>query len=347
MGDSRNNRNFGNGKTLNRFTIRNLARETAKFANRGDGLALKAQSALSDLSQHLRDIGVRYLEILENGHLESWAEELRERLVDGDLSSSTTSSYVSAVNTVFATHDREDLKLSAKDFGLNRGMKFSNRNLSNSQDSHRAFKAYCNQKYQQTGDIRFIALHHSVSIQRQAGLRFRESTQIKIAIKDLSGLNIHLVKGDGVKNGQNRLFTPTKMTALREAQEFVKNHSDQFQKGSLIPSEISYRSYKAWAYKRLEKFRAANPEYDYYRFHGNRHNFAHRQYEKEWILRIGKGIKAPVITGSFGKVHLKEICEKTGLTMQLASTAFKDISLKIAEKLGHHRVESGYSYLGK
>ncbi len=86
---------------------------------------------------------------------------------------------------------------------------------------------------------------------------------------------------------------------------------------------------------------------EHYRFHGNRHEFAHRQYEKEWIERTGVLIPAPVVSGKFGRSHIKEISEKTEMTMQQAHKIFRDINLKIAEKLGHHRVDSGYSYNGK
>jgi hypothetical protein len=347
MADSRNLRNFGNGKTLNRFAIRNLARETARIANRGDGLALKVQSALMDLSHHLRDYGVRYLEIVEPFHFASWANDLHERLIAGELSSSTTSSYVSAVNTVLATHDRSDLQLSAKAYNLNRGQKFSNRNLANSESSHRAFKAYCMDRYKETEDVRFKALYHSVSIQREAGLRFRESTQIKIGCKDLRGMKLELRRGDGVKNGQPRTFAPLYMEALRHAQEFVQQNLDIFKTNSLIPSSMSYRSYKTWAYKMLEQFRDTNPDHAKYHFHGNRHDFAHREYEKAWLDRYGVKIVAPVLSGNLGRGHLNEISTKTRLNLSNVRSAIKQIYLDIAEKLGHHRVDSSFSYLGK
>lgn len=347
MADRRNSRNFGNGKTLSAFTIRNLSRETATLANRGDALALKAQSALTDLSQHLKGFGIRYLEAAQSAHLESWAQNLHERITAGELSSSTTSSYISAINTVMATHDRYSMQLSAKEFGINRGQKFSNRNLANTDSSHNAFKKYCKDQYRKTGDLKFKALYHSVSIQHQAGLRFRESTQIKISGKNLKVGKLALHRGDGVKNGQPRTFTPSSMQGLRNAQVFVQQNRDYFNKGSLIPSSMSYRSYKSWAYKTLEKFRQTTPKYTNYHFHGNRHCYAYRQYENAWYKRTGIKISAPVISGKFGKAHIQEISDKTGLNISQSHSTFKEINLQIAETLGHHRVDSGYSYCGK
>ncbi len=109
---------------------------------------------------------------------------------------------------------------------------------------------------------------------------------------------------------------------------------------------MSCRSYKSWAYHVLEKFRSLNPDRRRYHYHGNRHNFAHKQYEKEWIERTGVKISAPVLTGNFGKGHLKEITKKAGLTMHQARIAVKGIYLTIAEKLGHHRAESSFAYIG-
>ena len=347
MKDKRNERNFGNGKTLNAFTIRNLSRETANLANRGDALALKSQSALTDLSQHLEKFGIRYLEAVQPGHLNSWADDLRGRLIAGNISSSTTSSYLSAINTVFATHDRHELKICAREYGLNRCQKFSNRNLANSEASHRAFTSFCIDRYRSTGDVRFMALYHSVSIQNRAGLRFRESTQIKIAEKNLNGNRLQLSKGDGVKNGQARNFKPLDMNGLRQAQKFVQENRNIFTKGSLIPDRMSYRSYKSWAYRTLDQFRSLNQNHRTYHYHGNRHIFAHRQYENKWLERTGIRIYAAVVSGKYGIDHIKEISNRTGLSMAQARAAFKDINLSIAEKLGHHRTDSAFSYTGK
>ena len=345
---NRNDRNFGNGKTLNAFTIRNLSRETSTLANRGDALALKTQSALKDLGGHLREgFGIRYLEKVELHHLESWAESLQDRLMEGTISSSTTSSYISAVNTMFATHDRSDLNISARAFGIARGTKFSNVNLANSQESQAAFKSFCQTRFIETGDVRYQALKHSVIIQAEAGLRFRESTQIKIAGKDLSSNQLHLVKGDGVKNGQPRSFEPNRMDGLRVAQRFVDDHRRVFGKGSLIPSGSTYKAFKSWAYDQVESFRKENPTHASYHFHGNRHDFAHREYGKAWAKRTGVAIKPPVVSGLYGKDHNEDTACRTGLDQKETADLNAKINLEVTEKLGHHRTESGYAYNGK
>jgi hypothetical protein len=345
---NRNDRNFGNGKTLNAFTNRNLSRETATMANRGDALALKTQSALKDLGGHLRErFGIRYIEKVEMHHLESWAGSLADRLAEDTISSSTTSSYVSAVNTMFATHDRSDLNISAKAFDIARGAKFSNVNLANSQESQAAFKSFCQARYIETGDVRYQALKHSVTIQVEAGLRFRESTQIKIAGKDLSGNQLHLVKGDGVKNGQPRSFEPQRMDGLHAAQRFVDEQRRVFGKGSLIPSGSTYKAFKCWAYDQVEAFRKENPAHASYHYHGNRHRFSHREYSKAWAKRTGVAIKPPVVSGLYGKDHNEDTARRTGLNQKETAELNKIINLDVAEKLGHHREESGHAYSGK
>jgi hypothetical protein len=54
-----------------------------------------------------------------------------------------------------------------------------------------------------------------------------------------------------------------------------------------------------------------------------------------------------VVSGNYGNSHLIEISEKIGLSMSQARLAIKVINLDIAEKLGHHRVDSAHSYVGK
>ena len=348
MGNNRNLRNYGCGKTLGRFTIRNLSRQTSKLANRGDALALKTQSALTDLARHLRsEFGIRFLEKVEQYHLESWAESLHDRLIDGSLTSSATSSYVSCINTVFTTNDRHDLKISAKSFGIARGQKHSNQNLANSQVSQKIFRQFCLDKYHQTHDIKFLTLLHSVTIQSEAGLRFRESTQLKIATKNLSGNHLHLVKNDGVKNGQPRSFIPSSMSGLRQAKYFVQDNSVVFHKGSLIPGNLTYKEYQTWAYKQLATFREQNPQHKIYHFHGNRHSYAHKEFEKSWENRVGIKIPAPVTSGKFGKVYINQVSLKTGLGRQNVLSILRQVNLEIAEKLGHHRVDSAFFYCGK
>lgn len=347
MADNRNTRNFNCGETLNAFTIRNLSAKTASLANRGDGLRLKVQSALKDLSNHLRQkFGIKFLEKVEKSHLSSWAKSLHARSIESKISLSTTSSYISAVNTVFSTNERSDLYLSAKEYCVARGQKFSNRNLSNSYESRTAFQDFCKHQYKESGDIKYLSLAHSAVLQYEAGLRFRESTQIKIATKQLSG-HLNLTKGDGVKNNQPRTFEPLSMKGLRLAKTFVRDHSHVFGKGSLIPENLTYIEYKNWAYKQLDKFRELNPNHKNYHYHGNRHAFSHREYEKGWDKKVGIQISTPVIAGLFGRNYVDAVSKKTGLSPQEARLIFRQINIEVAEKLGHHRPDAAYAYHGK
>lgn len=277
----------------------------------------------------------------------SWAKDLHDRSTDNKISLSTTSSYISAVNTVFSTHDRYDLSISAKECGVSRGQKFSNENLSNPLEARAAFQEFCQQQYNDSSDIKYLALAHSAAIQYEAGLRFRESTQIKIATKQLSDHRLHLLKGDGVKNNQPRTFQPLSMKELRLSQTFVREHSQIFGKGSLIPENLSYKEYKNWAYKQVENFRELNPNHIKYHFHGNRHAFAHREYEKGWADKLGVKISAPVIAGLSGKNYIDAVSKITGQNYQQARSMYRQICLEISEKLGHHRSDAAYSYLGK
>ena len=350
MADTRGDRNFGAGKSLNNYTCHKLADAYADTANRGSAAAQKAFSALVNLRDCLRsEFGIRDAAKIEQRHLNSWAKNLKGQMTRGELSGSATSSYISAINGVFKAQD-VSLELSAKELGVGRGQIFSNRNLTNSRDSQQAFASYVQELGERTGDIRYEALSHSAELQKDEGLRFRESCQIKIDGKKLSGDKLSLAKGDGVKNNQPREFSPLKMDSLRSAQAFVTENNAAFSRGSLIPGDTKYIDYKAWAYNVLRDFRSANPQYSEYHFHGNRHDFAQEKYTQAWITREGAGaaVMAPVICGKFGKDHISYISEKTGLPIGEAKNLDKSIRAKeVAEALGHHRGEITYSYLGR
>ncbi len=84
--------------------------------------------------------------------------------------------------------DRDDLHvIKASDFGLSRNISEKDGiNKENSRESAAAFKTWLDQKYAQTNDLRYASLMHAVNIQ-SVNFRLRESLQIKLLNKDLSG----------------------------------------------------------------------------------------------------------------------------------------------------------------
>lgn len=115
----------------------------------------------------------------------------------------------------------------------------------------------------------------------------------------------------------------------------------------MIPSERTYKMFKCWAYDQVEAFRKENSDYASYHFHGKRHDFVHREYVKAWAKRTGVSVRPPVVSGLYGTDHNADTACRTGLNQMETAELNRAINLEVAKKLGHHLVESGYSFNGK
>ena len=113
---------------------------------------------------------------------------LKNNVSSGTMSLSNANSYISSINNIVRYLDRDDLHvIKASDFGLSRNISEKDViNKENSRESVAAFKTWLDQKYAQTNDLRYKALMHAVNIQ-SVNFRLRESLQIKLLNKDLSG----------------------------------------------------------------------------------------------------------------------------------------------------------------
>jgi integrase len=146
------------------------------------------------------------------------------------------------------------------------------------------------ERFVDTADIRYQALAHSIRLEREGGLRFRESTQIKIERKDFSDNTVSLQRGDGVKNGQPRTFTVRDISAFQHAQEFVREHAGWFTRGSLIPSNMNYSQYRNFAYNVLSSINEDIGSTE--GFHSFRHSFAHESYAVKSEEMTGHEVKS-------------------------------------------------------
>jgi hypothetical protein len=194
--------------------------------------------------------------------------------------------------------------------------------------------------------LQYQAVAHSIALEWNDGLRFRESVMCKLGTKDLSGDTIALLPGDGCKNNRAReVHSLDRGVALREAQQFIMENKGDFMKGSLIPSKISYKEHKSFARHALQMYReetGCNLNY-----HGNRHAFAIETYARLYEQKAGIRIEAPVKEKTFGRDHIASIAARLGLTESEARKLDNQVRLELSKELGHGRVNITWSYVGR
>jgi site-specific recombinase XerD len=337
-------RNYGVGKNLDNLVIRKIAEHVSTERGNGTASENKIVSALQDFSGFMRsEYQIRDLEKVTQEQYAAYADNLRMELENGEKESSTTSSYISAINSVFEVYGSGN-QISAKEYGIARGHHYDNVDKSASNEVYQTILNELRERFVDTGDVRYQALAHSITLQRQGGLRFRESTQIKIHDKDFSDNTVSLQRGDGVKNGQPRTFTVQNISAFQHAREFVQNNADTFARGSLIPSDMSYSQFRDFAYNIL---RSINEDIGFSQgFHAFRHSFAHESYAVKWEEMTGHEVKCPVEVGKFGKEWREYAASETGLSKEEVRKLDKEIRLAVGEELGHHRIDITNAYLG-
>jgi hypothetical protein len=350
--DKRNTRNFGAGKTLNNSTIRVLALRTMKFVKRGSATYNKCVSALHDIAPFLRDnYGIRDISECTQEIYDSYCRDLYMRLLDEDdgLSSSSTSGYVSALNKVFEAHG-VGLHARASEFGISRGERFSNENRSIREEDYLAIRNELTRLYKEKFDILYIVMRGLFDMQREMGLRFRESAQMKIINKDFSKNVVSLdEKGDGAKNSRERTFTSVNdLVRTREHQSFIREHKHTFSRGSSIPGDMIYKQFEDWAgyhlTKIVRKLGIVLP--DNVKFHGNRHHYALKSYSTKWEKRTGHKVLCSVEIGEFGGDWVTYAADLTGLSREEVFQIDGEIRDQVSDELGHGRIDVVNTYAG-
>jgi site-specific recombinase XerD len=248
-----------------------LARDIAQHFNRGQAIEAKIETVLNQFRE-ITD--ARTLKDLDTQKVEAFIANLQDRVETGDLSRHTAESYVSALNRIIEytiEHLGKDLQtVSPSEVGLSRGsFEYTDRSVSES--THNAFISFLQEKV----DIRSQALQHSVILQREFGLRLRESIGIKQeTIKEALQTGVlSLDRNDCTKNGRPRdipIIHESQREALQNALYFQKENGIQ----SLAPTETLREQY-SFAKNMASEF---NQKHDqYFVFHGERHAYAQKR----------------------------------------------------------------------
>jgi hypothetical protein len=350
MADSRDSRNYGHGRRLIDHKTRvSLGEQTARANGRGSKSIEQSASGLGKFAVFLRaEYQIQNLERVTPAIMAEWLEDLREQLRDGDLSRSTTSSYLGAVNQVMRCIGREDLVLAA-DKVLARGPKYLNRDRANSPESQAAFQAWLQGEASRADSRERMMLQgyaYSDRLQPAVGLRLRESCLVKLPGKDPDSTLLPLGKFDGTKNSRDRLAAVLDQFAVREAREFVIANRDIYRRGSLVPHDMSWREYRRWVYGTIDRFRVATG-YTEYHAHGGRHAYAQQRFADLWMERTGVSIECPVQARIFGAEWIQDTAAKANLSLPAVLQLDREIRHAVSEDLGHGRIEIVSAYLGK
>jgi len=265
-----------------------LARDIASFDNRGSAIEGKIETVLNQLRE---TTGVRGLKQIDSQVIEAYVSTLQDRVEANELTKHTAETYISALNRIieYSNHflDKNLQTVSQSQAGLSRDS-FQYVDRSVSKNTHDAFLSFLSS---QNNDIKAQALTHSVELQREFGLRLRESLAIKQeTIRDALRTNVlHLTGQDGTKNSRSRdipVKTEKQIEALTSALNFQKENNLR----SLIPQETLKQQY-SFAKNMQNVFNKSNSD-SYYHFHGERHAYAQQ--------RISEGADRLTVSNELG-----------------------------------------------
>ena len=246
-----------------------VSHNIASWHNRGTAIEAKIETILNQLREYT---GTRSLKELNETVIHAYLDTLLDRLQNDEITPKTAASYVSALNDVIRyTSEHLPVNLapvSAKENGLSVGhIDYTNRSVDNS--IYKDFVSHLEAKQ----DIKSQALARSVELQREFGLRLRESLAIKRnTIREaLKSGKLHLTKHDLTKNGRERIIpirNSEQFRVLKDAYNFMReNHLK-----SLTPTQTLKQQYNFAQRERYEYLKGTET---HFRFHDFRHSFAH------------------------------------------------------------------------
>jgi len=251
-----------------------LARDIAQFNNKGVSIEAKIETVLNQLRE---TTGVRGLKQIDSQVIEAYVSTLQDRVEANELTKHTVETYISALNRIIEytnTHLNKDLQtIKQSEFQLSRGS-FEYKDRSVSKNTHEAFLSFLSQN----NDIKAQALEKSVMLQREFGLRLRESLAIKRETiqQALKTGNLHLTGQDGTKNSRTRDI-PVRTEAQKELLNSILDFQKENNLKSLAPVEHLREQY-SFAKNVQNTFNKTHDEY--YHFHGERHSYAQRRIEE-------------------------------------------------------------------
>ncbi len=269
---------------------------------------------------------IKDLRWIEKHHIIQYSELIFSKIESKEISIVTGHNRISAVNTVMQ-HARQDKKVwvsPVEILGKRAGIRTISRALSQNQIKQQ-LDYLSTQKY-----ASHLKIIHNLSC--KFGLRFEEASKLNAnkALKEATHFNqINVIYG--TKGGRSRTIqnlSHEQISLLKEAAIVQEKNR------SLIPEKMNYKTWRNHAYKSLKHAPVKG-------WHPGRHTYANDRYNAI------TGIQTPLQSGfKHGLQHHKYIANKFKISIQDAKKIDNKARLKIANELGHNRVQITNSYLG-
>lgn len=278
-------------------------------------------SRFNQFSEYSRQaLNIRDMRQLEQQHIQQYADHLKDRVTNQELSVATAQNYLSAVNRVMeiARGDKTLHVAAVKDAGFEQRSNIRTENRAISEEKHQNTVA-------QVGERLAIQME----LQRNFGLRFEESCKLNAT----SAYSEALAKGsitvsEGTKGGRDRIVPVLSQKQLKTLENATKIQGSHF---SLIPKGVSYREYQDQCYRNVP---------DNFHFHGERHFYAQQRYEQL------TGCQSPIAAGIAHRAHHQYIADQLGISKAEAREIDHSARSLVAEELGHGRMSITNNYLG-
>lgn len=317
--------------------INTVAQCMANEVRRGQASVLIATTVLNEI----KDVtGLTNLCKINENHVETYVDHLLNRVQDENLSPNTACCRISALNRVLDYSKRDDLKVSAKENGIERTRNDAS-DKSNDRQTNAAYQEWLSERAKT--DPRYENLLRSRELQTELGLRARESYGVKAKDKNPASGSVHLGRADCTKNGRDRNISITSNSqreALGKAKEWAKSQGQN----SLIPNNYTLAEWRTFANDTMRQF---NKEHGTsLNNHGERHFYAHQRFNHLWQERTGHNLQCPAVMGMEREQWYEHAKEQTGLTDQELKKLDNEIRLQVSEDLGHSRVSITKTYLG-
>lgn len=276
-----------------------LSKEISHFHNRGEAIAGKIQTVLNSIRE---EVGIRHLKELDQDKVQELVNEIAERVHNGEIQANTGATYVSALNQIvdYTNHffDKNIEQIHYSDY-FSKSIDYADKSIS--ETTHENFQNFLQEKFETTGDERFQALNYAVELQREFGLRFRESVGLnqETISRALETGKLELDRSDWTKNAREReieIRTEEQKELLKEVRDFIEEKGSVNLAGaqdSKSYNEIA--SFRSFADNIRQNFSEQTGEQ--YNFHGERHAWAQERYSELWQEKTGiegLNIQAPI-----------------------------------------------------
>lgn len=270
-----------------------------------------------------RESGINKMEKITPEAVRCFGLGLSERIHNGEMAPSTAQNLISAVNSVMELATNTNRGWSSvsptKDCRIPARSGIASESKAINPTEHARL----------TGAVteRIATL---MALQRNLGLRFEESAKlnaVRALVEAHNNGQVHIKAG--TKGGRARRVpaSPAAIAALEQASRIQAGDR------SMIPQTQNYAQFQSGAYRELIQAGGGG-------FHGERHDFAQARY------RELTGAPAPVAAGWPRKERFQCLAEYLSIPIAMAKEIDQEARARIAQELGHNRIEITDAYLG-